>query len=159
MVRQSIWLGLLVLLITTSIPRSNGMKEQMESDVKEYMIMEDYCGMDEFEELNFYLFCDTQLHEGAGGFTFKPSIISSETKTIKEAKQLYQEFMEGLPLEPKQEDGKGGVAYFSYVSPDCKWVIIDKWNKFRTIKTQILFCEKEKVRKKVNEVMVEDHPI
>ena len=159
MVRQSIWLGLLVLLITTSIPRSNGMKEQMESDVKEYMIMEDYCGMDEFEELNFYLFCDTQLHEGAGGFTFKPSIISSETKTIKEAKQLYQEFMEGLPLEPKQEDGKGGVAYVSYVSPDCKWVIMDKWNKLRTIKTQILFCEKEKVRKKVNEVMVEDHPI
>lgn len=39
-------------------------------DVKDCMTTEDYCSMDEFEDLNYYLFCDTQLHAGAGGFTF-----------------------------------------------------------------------------------------
>lgn len=24
----------------------------------------DYCGMDEHEELDYYLFCDTQIHKG-----------------------------------------------------------------------------------------------
>ena len=124
----------------------------------EDMITGNYCGMDEFEELNYYLFCNTQLHEDAGGFTYKPALIDSETQTIEEAKELYQSFMERLPID-YAEEREGEIIYVSYVSPDCKWVITNKWNEFRTIKTQTLFCEKEKVREKVNEIRVENNPV
>ena len=147
---------LLIMLIIASVSMENGKKEEMERDAKSDMTTGDYCGMDEFEELNYYLFCDSQLHEGAGGFTFKPSIIGSETQTIEEAKQLYQEFMEWLPLDA-MEEGEENNAF--YVSPDCKWVITNKWNKNRTISTQRLFYEKEKVKEKVTETRGGIQPI
>ncbi|MBD5472715.1 MAG: hypothetical protein HDR20_07425 [Lachnospiraceae bacterium] len=130
-----------------------------ERDAKSDMTAGDYCGMDEFEELNYYLFCSTQLHEGAGGFTFRPSIIGSETKTIEEAKQLYQEFTERLPLDFEEKDTECDIAYVSDVSPDCKCVITSKWSEYETMRTQILFYEKEKVREEVNEIWVENRPM
>ena len=139
---------LLIMLIIASVSMGNSGKEEMERDAKSDMTAGDYCGMDEFEELNYYLFCDSQLHEGAGGFTFRPSIIGSETKTIEEAKQLYQEFMERLPLD-SVEEGEENNAF--YVSPDCKWVITNKWYEHKTRSTQMLFYEKEKVREKEND--------
>ena len=147
---------ILLMLVIASVSMENGKKEEMERDVKNDMIMEDYCGMDEFEELNYYLFCDSQLHEGVGGFTFKPSIISSETKTIEEAKQLYQEFMERLPLD-SMEEGEENNAF--YVSSDCKWVITNKWNEHKRMSTQMLFYEKEKVKEKVTEIWDGIQPI
>ena len=60
----------------------NDRKEETDEELKNDMITGNYCSMDEFEGLDYYLFCSTQLHEGTGGFTFKPSIISSETQTI-----------------------------------------------------------------------------
>ena len=51
------------------------------------------------------------------------------------------------------------ITYVSYVSPDCKCVITNKWSEHETMRTQIVFCEKEKVREKVNEIRVEDNPI
>lgn len=145
MVRKGI---LMILLIIASVSMENSGKEEMERDAKSDMTTGDYCGMDEFEDLNYYLFCDSQLHEGAGGFTFKPSIIGSETRTIEEAKQLYQEFMEKLPLD-SMEEGEENNAF--YVSPDCKWVITNKWSEHKAMSTQMLFYEKEKVKEKVND--------
>lgn len=52
-----------------------------EREAMNYTIAGNYCNMDGLEGFNYYLFCSTQLHEGAGEFTFKPSIISSETRT------------------------------------------------------------------------------
>lgn len=139
---------LMIFLIIASASMENSGKEEMERDAKSDMTTGDYCGMDEFEELNYYLFCDSQLHEGAGGFTFKPSIIGSETKTIEEAKQLYHKFIEKLPLD-SVEEGEENNAF--YVSPDCKWVITNKWNEHKAMSTQMLFYEKEKIREKVTE--------
>lgn len=150
MLRQSIWLGLLILLMAVPVSREKGVKKEMKRDTRDYIIMKDYCDISEFEEMDYYLFCDTQLHEGTGGFTFKPSIIGSETKTIEEAQVLYQEFMERLPLELEEETGEGEIIYVSYVSPDCKWVVTGKWNELRTIRTQMLFHDKEKIREKAD---------
>lgn len=155
-VRKNKWIALLMLYIVTLVLMGNGRKEKIERDVKNDMFTENYCNMDEFEDLNYYLFCDTQLHAGAGGFTFKPSIIGSEIQTIEEAKQLYQEFLERLPLEFGEESGENNVFY---VSPDCKWVITNKWNEHKTMCTQILFYEKEKVREKVTEIQNGIYPI
>lgn len=119
----------------------------------------EYCGMDEFEELDYYLFCDTQLHKGSGGnFTYRQSIIGSETQTIEEARELYQEFIERLPLD-FEEDEEGEAAYVSYVSPDCKWVRTSKWSDYKNIRTQKLFYEKEEVWERVNETWFENYPI
>ncbi|MDE7251179.1 MAG: hypothetical protein K2N82_15145 [Lachnospiraceae bacterium] len=134
-------------------------KVMKERDAKTDMTTGNYCGMDEFEELNYYLFCDSQLHEGAGGFTFRPSIIGSETQTIEEAKQLYQEFAERLPLDFEEKETKCDITYVSDVSPDCKCVITSKWSEHETMRTQILFYEKEKVREEVNEIRVENYPM
>lgn len=51
-----------------------------EREAMNYTIAGNYCNMDGLEGFNYYLFCDTQLYEGAGRFAFKPSIISSETR-------------------------------------------------------------------------------
>lgn len=74
-------------------------------------------------------------------------IIGSETKTIEEAKELYQEFTERLPLEPVKKGEENNVFY---VSPDCKWVITIKWSEYKHTGTQTLFYEKEKVREKIS---------
>lgn len=148
MFRQSIWLGLLIALMIVSVSIEDDRKE-------DYIITEDYCSMDEFEELDYYLFCDSQLHQrgSSAGFTFKPSIIGSETKTIEEAKALYQEFSGRLPLDSVEENN------VFYVSPDCKWVITNKWSSRKDMSTQVLFYEKEKVREKVTETRGSVFPI
>lgn len=139
-------LGILFIFYCRSIVALGG-GDELEY-IQEAALSEAYCSMDEFEELDYYLFCDSQLHEGAGGFTFKPCIIGGETETIEEAKQLYQKFIEKLPLDSGKK-GEENNAF--YISPDCKWVIMNKWNEHKTISTQMLFYEKEKIREKVTE--------
>lgn len=149
MLKQSIWAGLLALLMVAPLSMDNDTKEAMQQDVKEYAITKGYCDMEDLGEMDYYLFCDSQLHlKGSGaGFTFRPVIIGSETKTIEEAKELYQEFAERLPLEPVKEGEENNVFY---VSPDCKWVITIKWSEYKHTGTQTLFYEKEKVREKIS---------
>ena len=111
MLRQSIWAGLLALLMAAPLSMDNDTKEEMQKDVQSYMITKGYCDMDEFEEMDYYLFCGTQLHKrGSGdGSTCKQSIIGSETKSIEEAKELYQEFIKKLPLDSVEEDEEGNL--------------------------------------------------
>lgn len=139
-------LGILFIFYCHSIVALGG-GDELEY-IQEAALSEAYCSIDEFEELNYYLFCDSQLHEGAGGFMFRPCIIGGETRTIEEAKQLYRKFIEKIPLD-SAEEGEENNAF--YISPDCKWVIMNKWNEHKTISTQMLFYEKEKVREKVTE--------
>lgn len=151
MLRQSIWVGLLILLMAAPLSMENDTKEKMQKDLKEYAITKGYCDMEEFEELNYYLFCSTQLHKrGSGaGSIWKQSIIGNETDTIEEAKELYQEFIKKLPLDSLEEDEEGEYTYVSYVSPDCKWVKTSKWSEFQRIRTSKLFYEKEEVKETV----------
>lgn len=159
MVMRSIWMALLILRIMGAvISEGDDMKEEVEEDLRDYMNAKDYCSIDEFKNMDYYLFCDTQLHEGAGGFRMKPCIISSETQTIEEAKELYQEFREKLPLE-SEPDEEGEENNVTYVSPDCKWVITNKWNEYKTISTQTLFYENEKVKETVGELPFTVEPI
>ena len=159
MVMRSIWMALLILRIMGAvISEGDDMKEEVEEDLRDYMNAKDYCSIDEFKNMDYYLFCDTQLHEGAGGFRMKPCIISSETQTIEEAKELYQEFKEKLPLE-SEPDEEGEENNVTYVSPDCKWVITNKWNEYKTISTQTLFYKNEKVKETVGELPFTVEPI
>lgn len=151
MLRQSIWAGLLALLMAAPLSMDNDTKEEMQKDVQRYMVTKGYCDMDEFEEMDYYLFCGTQLHKrGSGdGSTCKQSIIGSETKSIEEAKELYQEFIKKLPIDSVEEDEEGEFTYVSYVSPDCKCIITSKWSEFQRIVTRKLFYEKEEVKETV----------
>lgn len=150
MARLGVWAGILILCAMAAISGEDDMKEEGKEDVRDYMLTKGYCSMDEFEDMDYYLFCSTQLHEGAGSFENKPSIISSETQTTEEAKALYQEFLKRLPLD-REEDEEGEESYVLYVSPDCKWIITNKWDEYRHMSTQTLFHEKEKVKEKVTE--------
>lgn len=159
MVMRSVWMALLILrIVSAAISGESYMKEEAEKDVRDYMLAKDYCSIDEFENMDYYLFCDTQLHEGTGGFEMKPCIISSETQTIEEAKKLYQEFREKLPIET-EPDEEGEVNNVTYISPDCKWVITNKWSEYKTISTQSLFYEKDRVNEKVTETRGGVYPI
>lgn len=155
MVRRSIWMGLLILhIMGVAASGEKGMEEIIEKDVNNYMLVKDYCSVDEFEDMDYYLLCNTQLHKDAGGFELKSSIISNNTQTIEEAKELHQEFLERLPLDLEKEDEEEKTNV-SYVSPDCKWVITDKWSNFCTINIKTLFHEKEKIREKVSDMSKE----
>lgn len=153
MLRQSIWAGLLALLMAAPLSMDNDTKEEMQKDLKEYAITKGYCDMEDIGEMDYYLFCGTQLHKrGSGdGSICKQSIIGSETKSIEEAKELYQEFVKRLPIDSDslEEDEEGEFTYVSYVSPDCKWVKTSKWSEFQRIKTSKLFYEKEEVKETV----------
>ncbi|MDE5596527.1 MAG: hypothetical protein K2J04_01695 [Lachnospiraceae bacterium] len=160
MLRQSIWVGLLILLMTAPLSMETEAKEEMQKDLKEYVITKGYCGMEDLGEMDYYLFCSTQLHKrGTGdGITFKQSIISSETNTIEEAKELYQEFIKRLPIDSDsvEEDEEGEFTYVSYVSPDCKYIKTSRWSEFQRILTQVLFYEKEKVKETVFDLQSRD---
>ncbi|MCM1387733.1 MAG: hypothetical protein NC231_10425 [Bacillus sp. (in: Bacteria)] len=122
----------------------------METKIKEtekgYEPTGEYCNMEDLGEMDYYLFCSTNLHKGATGLEAKPSIISNNTQTIEEAKELYQKFKEQLPLEDdSDEDERTEVIY---ISPDCKWITTQKWSEFQLVNTVTLFFQKEKVKEK-----------
>ncbi|MDE5597300.1 MAG: hypothetical protein K2J04_05660, partial [Lachnospiraceae bacterium] len=112
----------------------------------DYAIAKGCCSMEDLGEMDYYLFCHTDLSKGATGLEAKPSIISNDTQTIEEAKELYQKFKEQLPLEDdSDEDERTEVLY---ISPDCKWVTTEKWSEFQLVNTVTLFFQKEKVKEK-----------
>lgn len=120
----------------------------------DYSLIRDCCGMDAFADMDYYLFCDTTLHRGAGGFIACPAVVGSQTQTMEEAKALYRDFKEKLPLEIEEEaalpDGEDATEVF-YVSPDCKWIKTNKWSNYMNVSTQRLFYEKEQVKERVSE--------
>ncbi|MCM1254371.1 MAG: hypothetical protein NC321_16250 [Clostridium sp.] len=132
---------------------------RVEETEESYLSTDGYCSMEDLGEMDYYLFCYTEMSGDVGPVgpvEYVPIVISSQTQTIKEAEDLYQEFKKRLPLEDDaDEDGKTEVFY---ISPDCKWVITNKWSKFQTISTQMLFYEKENIKKVVEESGVM-HPI
>lgn len=159
MVKRSIWMGLLILhIMSVAASGEKDMEEIIEKDVNNYMLVKDYCSVDEFEDMDYYLFCNTMWGGDEGPMEYVPSIITSKTQTLEEARELYLKFRETLPLDLETEDEEE-KAYVSYVSPDCKWVVTDKWAHFSTINTVTLFHEKEKVREKVNDASKESNRI
>ena len=167
MIRQSISLALLIVYIAcVTLSGEDDMEDRITEAERYYVSAEDYCSIDEFEEMDYYLFCGTQIHKrGSGaGVERKPSIIYSDTKTIEEAKELYQRFREKLPIddekveigEPGSEDERTEVLY---VSPDCKRIITTRWSDFQNVITTTLFVEKEKIREEVYDGIDEITPI
>lgn len=143
----------LFIIINTMKVEGNGEVQSSEND---------YCGINDFEDFHYYLFCYTEMSGDVGPVEYVPIVISSQTQTIKEAEDLYQEFKKRLPLEDEEEENRGndtdedGKTEVFYISPDCKWVITNKWSKFQTISTQMLFYEKENIKKVVEESGVMD---
>lgn len=135
-----------------------------EETEKGYVPTGEYCSMEDLGEMDYYLFCHTEMSTDVGPVEFASVVINRQTQTVEEAKKLYQEFKERLPLEEEEENveydvDKGKETEIFYVSPDCKWVITNRWNKYQTINTQILFYEKENVKKVVEETRGEAVPI
>ena len=50
MLRQSIWAGLLALLMAAPLSMDNDTKEEMQKDLKEYAITKGYCDMEDIGE-------------------------------------------------------------------------------------------------------------
>ncbi len=156
MIRQSIARALLITYIAcVTLSGEDDMEYKINKAKMGYMLSQDYCTIDEFEEMDYYLYCNNWLWKGVSGSQNKPSIISNETKNIEEAKALYQEFKAQLPLEPDEEDEEGEETNVIYVSPDCKWVVTNKWSEYQTMNTKILFHENEKVTEKVSDLRKE----
>ena len=155
MIGQSISKTLLITYIASVIILGDDMEYQINEAKRYYMLSQDYCTIDEFGEMDYYLYCNTWLWKDVSGSQNKPSIISNKTKNIEEAKALYQDFKAQLPLEPDKEDEEGEETNVIYVSPDCKWVVTSKWSEYQTMNTKMLFHEKEKVTEKVSDLRKE----
>ncbi len=156
MVRQSISIALLIVYIASVTLSGNDMEYRINEAKMNYILAKDYCTLDEFGEMNYYLYCNSWLREGASGSQNRPSIISNKTKSIDEAKELYQELKEKLPLEEEEENGENDGDWRTevfYISPDCKWVVTDKWSDFERVNTKKLFYEKKEVKEKVVDIM------
>ena len=148
MIRQSISKTLLIVYVACVIIFGDDVEYQINEAKRYYVLSQDYCTIDELGEMDYYLFCDTQIHKsGTGsGYKGKPSIIYNDTKTIEEAKELYQRFREKLPIddeqagivEPGSEDERTEVLY---VSPDCKWIITTRWSNYQNVITTKLYAE------------------
>lgn len=154
MISKSILKVLLMLYIICGvIAREENMEEKINEAESNYVLAGEYCNMDEFGEMDYYLFCHTEMSEDVGPVEYVPIVISSQTRTIEEAEDLYQEFVKRLPLEEEDKENEGNEekSQVFYISPDCKWVIANKWSKFQTISTQMLFYEKENIKKVVEE--------
>lgn len=141
------------------------MEEKIEETKRYYAAAEEYCSMEDLGEMDYYLFCDTQLRKGASGYEGKPSIINNDTQTIEEAKELYQKFREQLPLEDEEEENRGNAdgeeerTEAVYISPDCKWVITHKWGESQVMMTQTIYYEKAKVREQVSDTTQGVYPL
>lgn len=155
MIRQSILPVLLLPIVICGVilGRDDKMEAKIEETEKGYAPTTEYCSMEDLGEMDYYLFCNTQLSKGATGLESKPSIINNDTQTIEEAKELYKKFKEQLPLEDdSDEDERTEVLY---ISPDCKWVTTTKWSEFQTVNTVTLFFLKEKMKEKTGSIIEE----
>jgi len=132
---------------------------------KGYVPTGEYCSMEDLGEMDYYLFCHTEMSSDVGPVEYASVVIDSQTQTVEEAKALYQEFKERLPLEEEEEENgeqdgdEGEETEISYVSSDCKWIVTQKWSEHQTMNTQILFHEKEKVKEKICEASEGVDPI
>ncbi|MBO5472689.1 MAG: hypothetical protein J6A08_02715 [Lachnospiraceae bacterium] len=118
---------LTLLFVKAMLSLADSTYELMSEPIRmQIMTEENYCGVDEFADLDYYLFCNTQLHKRSTNvhdWENKPVIIGKDTQTIGEAKALYQELKEALPADVKERKD----TYVEYVSPDCKWISTVRW--------------------------------
>lgn len=152
-IRQIISKALLIVYIASvMISGEDDMEYRINEAKTDYMLSKDYCSMDVFTDMDYYLFCYTEISSDVGPIEYEPIVMNSNTQTFEEARELYREFIVKLPLE-KEEPGEEdeGEPYVFYISPDCKWTIALKWNEYQTQSTQTLFYEKEKIKKVVEE--------
>lgn len=141
------------------------MEEKIETSKRDYVSAVENWSTKDLGEMDYYLFCHTEMSTDVGSVEFVSVLIDSQTQTVEEAKALYQEFKERLPLKEEEEgngeqDGdEGEKTEIFYVSPDCKWIVTQKWSEHQTINMQMLFHEKEKVKEKVCETSEGVNPI
>ncbi len=139
----------------------NKMEEKIEAAEKgDYVPTGEYCSMEDLGEMDYDLFCYTEMSSDVGPVEYVSVVIDSKTQTIEEARALYLEFKERLSLEEEeQNEDEGEKTEISYVSSDCKWIVTQKWSEHQTMNTQMLFYEKERIKEKVCEVSKGVNPI
>lgn len=161
MKKQRILSVFLLLIVVCGIVlwKDNKREVKIEAAEQEYVPEDDYCSMEDLGEMDYYLFCNTQLHKDVTGYEGKPTIINHDTQTIEEAKELYQNFKAKLPLEDEEEENGGNAdggeerTEVWHISQDCKWVSTHKWNEFQTAETTTVYFEKEKVKERTAGIM------
>lgn len=150
MVGQSISKALLMVYIAcVIISGKSDMEYRIDEAKMDYTLSRDYCTMDELTDMDYYLFCYTEMSSDVGPTEYESIIIDSQTRMIDDAKELYRKFIGNLPFEQEEiAEGDDKEPHVYYVSPDCKWVVTSKWKNFQNINTQMVFYEKEKVKEK-----------
>ena len=126
MIRQSISRALLIVYITYVTLSGDDMEYNIHEAKRHYMLSQDYCTIEEFEEMDYYLFCGTQIHKsGTGsGFERKPSIIYNDTKTslltirrVEDGTERWSYDLEGIREDvwERRDDMQKGYEFFSTV--------------------------------------------
>lgn len=105
--------GMLFLIISLQVALS--VLKVEEENMKMGQVEVEFCNINEFTNLNYYLFCDTLLVTGPSDIENEYAILGNDICTIEEGKTAFQKFA-GRYMEKSS-------TYFRYISSDCKWVI------------------------------------
>lgn len=155
-------LFLLVIVVFGIVLWKDNKREAKTEEIEKGCVLAgEYCSMEDLGEMDYDLFCYTEMSSDVGPVEYVSVVIDSQTQTIEEARALYLEFKERLSLEEEEEqnEDEGERTEISYVSPDCKWIVTQKWSEHQTMNTQMLFHEKEKIKEQVCEASKGVNPI
>lgn len=127
-----------ILLIMPDLMRVNGENKRMGQDTSVFYSVND------FTDLNFYLFCNTAVNANVADIEHDYAIIGNRAGNIEEGEELYKNFKDEFIMRSNMGKDMDIVC----ISPDCKWLIAEK--KYDTdmatvgLRRQILFYGNEK---------------
>lgn len=111
------------------------------------------CNISEFKDMNYYVLCDTALNAEVTDIVHTYSIYGRDADDTAKGEKLYQEYKNafltnaGIYNEKKNDN-------IVYVSPDCKWVILENVhgeNEYgEVLRQQTLYYEKNMKKQTVS---------
>ena len=95
-------------------PMLEEIETYVEGSEEVYAKETEFCGINDFEDFHYYLFCNTNISLGTTP-TVINAFIGNEGETMETGIELYQKYMEPLRTDDHEENME-----LYYISPDCK---------------------------------------
>lgn len=92
--------------------------------------MEDYCQLNEFTDMDYYILCETEKNVGVSDIEQYYAIYGGDAVTLQQGQEFYQKYKDIFyaSVDGNEDMDTGKKPELIYISPDCKWVISRKLN-------------------------------
>lgn len=104
---------------------------------------DELCKLSDFEDMDYYILCDTALAYGPSDYVYTYGIYGETTDGWEEGEQLYQKFKTDFFNENEME-ADPETDEIVYISPDGQWVItqrylgLDEWKEFYWLNKSVI---------------------